>query len=344
MRVSDYLYDKKGVILFFAVLMLFFTAVMYFDNTGSISDSNIAYVLFVSITLFIIYLLIDYFINKGYYSRLRQLQRASDREWVNNLPSPSNIEQKINNELLLKLYNESNTEINSFIQKGKEDLEFVTAWVHEIKTPIAVTRLLIENNINNPTEKTLLSIDEEIDRIDDFVQKSLYYSRVNDFSKDYIIDTITLDSIVKDSVKKHSKSFISKSIKISLESLDSEIPTDKKWLGFILDQIISNAVKYTEPNGTIKIYSETNSSETLLHIVDNGIGIKPEDISRVFDKSFTGSNGREMKTSTGIGLYLSQKLAKKLGHYITIESEYKKGATVTVHFPKWSDYYKVTKV
>jgi signal transduction histidine kinase len=108
--------------------------------------------------------------------------------------------------------------------------------------------------------------------------------------------------------------------------------------------IISNAVKYTDLNGTVTIYSELLASETLLHIKDSGIGIKAEDISRVFEKSFTGSNGREVKTSTGIGLYLSQKLAKKLGHYITIESELNSGTTVTIHFPKWSDYYKVTKV
>lgn len=157
-----------------------------------------------------------------------------------------------------------------------------------------------------------------------------------------MISHVSVESVVKESVKKHSKSFIAKNIRLTLGDISSEVTTDKKWMGFILDQLIGNAVKYTGPGGVIKIWLERDANEQRLHIEDTGVGIAPEDLGRVFQRSFTGTNGRIAgSTATGMGLYLSLKLAKKLGHNITMVSDVGKGTRVTIHFPKWTDYFDV---
>jgi signal transduction histidine kinase len=172
----------------------------------------------------------------------------------------------------------------------------------------------------------------------------LYYSRSDNFSKDYIISEVNINKLIKESIKKHSILFIKKHIKLVNEISDTLIvDTDKKWLLFIVDQLVSNALKYTHDDGSISFKASENDKEKLLTIEDNGIGIKAEDLKRIFSSAFTGYNGRnENLKATGMGLYLSQKLAKKLGHHITLESEYGKGTKVTIHFPKWNDYYSVT--
>ncbi len=171
---------------------------------------------------------------------------------------------------------------------------------------------------------------------------SSYYGKLSlcVITKDYRIDTIKIETVVKESIKNEASWFINKDINLQLERLDMEVESDYKWLLFIIKQILDNSEKYTEKSDTIKIYVEIAEKEKLLHIEDNGIGIKQEDLERVFEKSFTGYNGRVKHHSTGMGLYLSQKLAKKLGQYITIASEYNKGTKVSIHFPKWNDYYK----
>jgi hypothetical protein len=152
----------------------------------------------------------------------------------------------------------------------------------------------------------LCSIDEEFDKIENYIEQVLYYSKIDDFSKDYFINEVGINRLVKEAVKKQAKTFINKKINIEFHNIDLLVTTDKKWILFILDQVLSNSLKYTLPGGTIKIYGLIESKFQKLIIEDNGIGIKSEDINRVFDKSFTGYNGRENYKSTGIGLYLSQ--------------------------------------
>lgn len=134
---------------------------------------------------------------------------------------------------------------------------------------------------------------------------------------------------------------MNKKLQLIMENLDLIVDTDEKWLGFIIKQILDNAVKYSLPDSKIKIYAEQEEKENILYIEDEGVGIKKEDIGRIFDKNFTGINGRRQYTSTGIGLYLSQKLAKKLGHLITVTSEYEAGTKLAIHFAKFDNYFNI---
>ncbi|MBU3146126.1 HAMP domain-containing sensor histidine kinase [Clostridium sp. CF012] len=324
------------------MLMLFISSVVYFNNVVKISIGNIAYINIVGFIMLILYLIFEYLNNKKYYDVIKYIIENQEENIINSLPKSLNYEQKLYGELLMKVNEEFNLKIDELYEGKKENVDFINSWVHEIKTPISVCRLVIESSMYKSKEETLSNLEDEIDHIENYVEQALYYSRLDSFSKDYLINEINMHSLIIGVVKKHAKEFIGKKIKIEISDLEFTIDSDKKWLFFILDQILSNSLKYTGSNGLIKISGILNLSGKQLIIEDNGIGIKAEDIQRVFDKGFTGYNGRGDFKATGMGLYLSKSLATKLGHHITIESKPSEFTRVTVHFPKLIDYYRVT--
>lgn len=341
MKLWDYLKDKKYLILLYGIVMLLIGTIIYLREAVPLSESNGLYVVEIAFTLFILYLIIDYMIIKKHYDLLIKASQTGNFDWINSIPGPQNSEQRIYQELLYKLYQDANVKLDEYSTKNSEDMDFITMWVHEIKTPIAATKLIIENGLDNPTEKVLYHIEDEIDRIEDFIQMSLFYSRANDFAKDYVLSSINLETIVKECIKREYSCITGKKLVLEMKDLDININTDEKWLAFIIKQLIDNAVKYSLPEKTIKIYVEQMEKEVILNIEDQGTGIKKEDIRRIFDKNFTGMNGRRLYNSTGIGLYLSQKLARKLGHTITVTSKYGCGACFSIHFTIGIDYHDV---
>ncbi|GFP76538.1 sensor histidine kinase [Clostridium fungisolvens] len=341
MKFTKFLADRKISILCFILLMLFISTMIYLDGSVRVSLGNVLYINLVSFSFFIIYLVARYFYHRNYYLNLLDIVEGKGDEIINRLPRPKNHEQILFHEVLLALYNEHSSMIEKIHEQKKEYEEFITSWVHEIKTPIAVSRLLIESNSKFPKKETFYSLEEELDKIENYIEQALYYSKTDDFSKDYLVNETGLDRMVKDAVKKQVKTFINKKINVEIHNTELEVITDKKWLSFILDQVLSNALKYTSPGGKIKIYGETDERLQRLIIEDNGIGVRPEDIERVFDKGFTGYNGRENSKATGMGLYLSKKLARKLGHDIVIESKYGSYTKVTILFPKLLDYLQL---
>jgi len=342
MKFRNFLSDRIFLILFYFILILFISLVVYFNNVVKISIENIAYINIVGFIMFILYLIFEYLKNKKYYDVINYVIENQKKNIINSLPKALNYEQRLYQEIIIKVNEEFNFRMDELYEGKKENVDFMNSWVHEIKTPISACRLVIENSIYKSKEETLSNLEDEIDYIENYVEQALYYSRLDSFSKDYLINEIDVNSLIIHLVKKHAKEFIGKKIKVEISNLKFTIDSDKKWLFFIMDQILSNSLKYTGNNGLIKIIGILNSSEKQLIIEDNGIGIKAEDINRVFDKGFTGYNGREDFKATGIGLYLSKNLATKLGHHITIESKHSEFTRVTVHFPKLIDYYRVT--
>ncbi|HEX3075535.1 MAG TPA: sensor histidine kinase [Lachnospiraceae bacterium] len=329
------------MIALYILVMLFIGTIIGIQEDTPLTESNGMYIEEVSLTLFILYLLFDYRYIKKHYSMLIKASQTGAFEWINSMPEPQSAEHRIYQELLYKLYKEANEKLTQYSTKSSEDIDFITMWVHEIKTPIAATKLIIENGLDQPSEKVLYQIEDEIDRIEDFIQMTLFYSRVNDFEKDYVLNSVNLETIVKEGLKREYSYISNKKLALQMDALDISIITDGKWLGFIVKQLLDNAVKYSLPEKTIRIYIEQRKKEIILNIEDEGVGIKKEDLRRIFDKNFTGTNGRKMYNSTGIGLYLSQKLAKKLGYSITVTSEYGCGTCLSIHFPKVDDYHDV---
>lgn len=203
-------------------------------------------------------------------------------------------------------------------------LDYYTLWVHQIKTPIAATRLLVAEVSERELKQQL---EQEIFKIDSYTNLVLQYLRLESFHDDLVFKQLTIENLVKEMVRKYAIFFIQKGLSVDLHDLDKTVVTDEKWLLVVIEQILSNSLKYTNSGG-IEIYMEDQE----LCIKDTGIGIKNSDVLRVFERGFSGYNGRLTQQSSGLGLYLSKKISEELGHQIRIESEVGKGTTVRIKF------------
>lgn len=224
-------------------------------------------------------------------------------------------------------------------RKEKDLMEYYTMWVHQIKTPISALGLLLQEKDD---EGVMTEELEELFRISQYVEMALQYTRLDSESTDFVIRNVPLDNIVREAIHKYARLFIHKKISLDFEETGEQVLTDEKWMVFVIEQILSNAIKYTQ-KGSISIYMEDTSlspalpEEALrrpcLVIEDTGIGIAAEDLPRVCEKGYTGYNGHSDKRSTGIGLYLCSRILKKLAHEIKIESLEGEGTKVRILFP-----------
>jgi len=341
MRLYEYLLDRRYSILYYLLLMSFVTAVIALDPARRVSADNILYINSVALFSFIVYLLGGYGFRRQFYRQISRSLEENTAEAAHSLPTPGSFEQKLFRQLLEKVYAGQRGELEGLNTRRKENLEFINSWVHEIKTPLATSHLLIENSRGSCPDGLLDSLEEEVSRMDGMVEQVLYYARMDDFARDYFIQEYELRPLVTELVKNHARIFISKKIRVDIDDFDVTVLTDRKWLLFILGQVISNSLKYTPEGGLIRIQAEADTEGKRLVITDNGVGIKPEDIERVFERGFTGYNGRSSGKSTGMGLYLARSLARKLGHEMSIESEFGKYTRMSICFPRLRDYYRL---
>ena len=205
---------------------------------------------------------------------------------------------------------------------AKESMDYYTTWVHQIKTPISTMKMMLEGE-DSEESRSLLS---ELFRIEQYAEMALSYIRLGEDSSDYVFREYDLDGIIRDSVRKYAPQFIRKKIGLNYGGTDVKVLTDEKWLRFVIEQVLSNSIKYTR-EGSVTI---TVTPEKVLKIADTGIGIAPEDVPRIFEKGFTGYNGRSDKKSTGLGLYLCKTACSRLSHKISAESEPGKGTVISI--------------
>lgn len=258
------------------------------------------------------------------YKKLKFLEKNILND-LEDLPKSLDIRIDYYHKIIEKLYEELEKSTQENQQKNTDMVDYYSMWVHQIKTPIAAMNFLLDNE-----EVDLKNLQQELFKIERYVEMVLTYIRLDSTSSDYVITKINLDEVVKDSVKKYATIFINKKIKLNYVSHETMVISDKKWLSFAFEQILGNSVKYSRADGeiTIKTY------ENRLVIEDKGIGIKEEDLPRIFEKGFTGFNGRYEKKSSGLGLYLCKKTLDKLGHHIEISSKVGEGTRIEITFPK----------
>jgi signal transduction histidine kinase len=329
MKFIDYLKDKIVAIVIYIGLMFFTILVL---RIFEVNIFLIVYIpLFITIASVVVFLQ-DYYRRCYYYNNLISNLEKLDKKFL--LQELINKPDFLDGKILYELIHETNKSmlenVNDYRYKQEEFRDYVEMWVHEIKTPISSSKLIIENNKNDIT----LNIDEEIDKIDSYIEQILYYSRSENVEKDYIIKKISLENVVNNVILKNKKDFIYKNIILEKKDLDIEINSDSKWLEYVINQIVINSIKYSKPeNPRIYIYAKNNKENVELYIQDNGIGIEKKDLSRVWDKGFTGENGRKMYNSTGMGLYLCKKLIQKLDHDIEIDSKLDEGTIIKITFP-----------
>ena len=228
------------------------------------------------------------------------------------LPTPKSLIEEDYQSIIAKLKEEAEMRASSASQDYNNMIEYYTVWAHQIKTPIAAMRLNLQSEDSESARKLM----GDLNRIESYVEMVLTFLRLDSDSTDYVIKEHDLDEIIKSSVRKFSREFILKKLTLNYEPVKYKCITDEKWLEFIIEQVISNAVKYTSEGG-VRIYMDEPG---LLVIEDTGIGISAEDLPRIFENGYTGFNGREDKRASGIGLYLCKRIADNLGHKITAES------------------------
>ena len=329
MSIKEYLKDRTLFLLINFILFIILCGIMLLININSVIILLIFCIWFFPI---LTYILIEFVKQKMLYNELNSILDNLDKKYLlpEIMKEPANIEGKLLYDVLRQANKDMHEHVKNYRDRENEYREYIETWVHEIKTPIASTRLIIENNQNDVTR----NINYEIKKIEEYIEQVLYYSRSNNVSKDYLIKEVSLATVVRSVIKKNSRDFISKSIAIDIEAVEGTVYSDAKWLEFILNQVIGNAIKYMrESNGKVKIYTIHNENNIVLTIEDNGIGIIEKDINRVFEKGFTGENGRQFGKSTGIGLYLCKKLAQQLGLGLTLTSKTGEGTKVRIIFP-----------
>ena len=333
MKFKDFIKDKKIEI----ILMLF--------STMSIEIILLAYQIQLIVRVYVvasiilsllISMLIEYYSKKSYYNNLLEKLDELDKKYLlSEVISKANFQDgNLFKEILEETGKSMLENVNKYKYAQEDYKEYIELWIHEIKTPISASKLIIENNKNEVTK----NIEEELDKIENYTEQALYYARSNTVEKDYIITKTNLKDIVNMSIIKNKTTILNNKFELNIHDLEKQVYTDSKWVVFILNQVIQNSIKYSKnENQSIEIYAEEQKEKVTLYIKDNGLGIKKSELSRVFEKGFTGENGRIIgKKSTGIGLYLCKKLCDKLQLAININAEQNVGTEVTIVFPKGS--------
>ena len=309
MKFTKYIKDKIYYILTFSIYIILISIYLKAMET---EIPAIIIVIAISTIFFCAGFIISYLKSNKYLKDIdKMMDNLTEKYLITEImPKPSRAE-RLAYYRILKKANKSMLENISIIKQQQKDYkEYIESWVHEIKIPITSVKLLCENNKSDITTK----IDEEIEEINNFVEQALFYARMDQVSNDFMIKNINLNNVIKNVLARNKKIMIQNNMKVELNNVNTNCYTDEKWLEFIINQIIQNAIKYRkEKNANIIITISENKENVILNIKDNGIGIKTSEIDRIFDKGFTGTNGRNQKKSTGIGLYLCKRLCQKIG-------------------------------
>ena len=339
MKFNSFLKDR----LYSIVTALFSYFIILLVLLAFKSDKSI--IIAITIILLVTYILLfltDFFRKQKFYTDLLTNIENLDKAYL--VLETLNRPEFYEGELLCQALYEIDKSMNENVRIEKEQLldnkEYIEMWIHEVKRPLASLVLTLNNQKNILDRKTK----NILKRLEDYVDQVLYYVRSENAEKDYFIKEVNLSKVIKNVGIKNMDDLLDNKVEFIVDKTNYKVFTDSKWLEFILNQIINNSIKYKRniDNSYIKIYVKDNLDTTVLIIEDNGIGIKTSDIRQVFDKTFTGTNGREKTTSTGMGLYIAKNLCKKLGHKIEIESKENEYTRVFITFAK-NKFYDVLK-
>lgn len=329
MTVGAFLRDKIYIIVLNLSCAILSSLFLHFAEIG---NSELLLLLICWGIILSVYLTTAYVKLKKRCSKLNSIIESLDKKYLlpNVLDKPSTaLEQEYFN--LMKRAMKSMTEqVSQAERKRTEYQQFIEQWVHEIKRPITASKLICENNKNEYTRK----LNSQVEEMERQVERVLYYARLGHVEKDYMISETPLDDIVEEALARNKQLLIQNDVRVDTSCLHYKVYSDKKWIVFILNQILINCIQYKKESPQIAIMASEEGSFIKLSVKDNGIGIKESEISRIFEHGFTGSNGRNAKNSTGIGLYLCKELSHKLGISIDAKSVLDEYTEITLTFPK----------
>ena len=332
MNFLDFLKDKLLLLTLQAACMLASAAFLYATGYPA---ASIGILLFCWFLILSVWLLGEYVRRRRYFRQLERILEDADQKYLLGelMPESFRLEDRLYRDMIRRSSKSVIERIHAVEDAGKDYREYIESWVHEVKAPIASICLLCEKQKDDTGRRVLM----ENRRTENYVDMALFYARSDEVYQDYLIKETTLQDTAEEVLRKNKYYLIENRIQAEVRCPDT-VYTDVKWIAFILNQLILNAVKYRRDSGArIRISTEKESHGVLLTVEDNGLGIRPEELPRVFDKGFTGTNGRIRGQSTGMGLYLCRKLCGKLGIRIGAESAEGHGTRITLEFPV-SDY------
>lgn len=337
MKLSKYLRSNYLIILLFIVIISIINLMLV---SFKVENQAIMGINLTAILGFIIYVVYDFGRRKKFYNKFLNDLDLLDKKYLitEMIEKPNFYDGEILHDALYEIDKSMAEKIKEYSLSIQDFKEYIEMWIHEVKLPLSSINLMIHNNKELSDKKIV----EQLKRIDDDVEQVLYYVRSENAEKDYLIKETELNKVIGNVAMKNKDILLENKIDFIVDVEDKKVLTDSKWLEFIVNQIVSNSIKYIRSGVKhfIKIIAEENNKNIILKIYDNGIGIEKSDISKVFDKTFTGSNGRKIETSTGMGLYIAKQLCKKLGHKITIDSKENEYTEVSILFNK-NDFYDV---
>ena len=315
--IKSYMRRHRLGILLFLLFGAICAAVLFLYH---LPMEAIGYAFALCLVIGVIAVLVD---ASAYRKKVQKLleQQEAVKNGTEELPSATDSLEEAYQELIYLAQEERRERTAQLMREKKDITDYFTLWAHQIKTPIAVIRMTVSDD-DTPEHRAVLG---ELFRIEQYVDMALCYVRLESSGNDLVIKHYSLDDIVKKSVRKFSTQFIGKKLSLDYKELDTDVLTDEKWLSFIIEQLLSNAIKYTA-KGSVSIYMKPDTDRKILCIADTGIGIDPADLPRIFDNGYTGLNGRYDMKASGIGLYLCRCIADMLGITLTAVSELGKGS------------------
>lgn len=337
MKISRYIFDKwLTLIIYLVSYFIILGMAVAFKVTGNLIIAVSAVYFLMGISC----LLTDYIRKKSFYDEFINNTELLDKKYLvpETLRKPDFYEGEIIYQNLYEISKYMTERVSDYSQSINDFKEYIEMWIHEVKLPISSLVLMCHNNKDNVDEKYI----RQIKRLDNYADQVLYYIRSNYAENDYLLKEIELDKVIGSVLIKNKDDLLENKINVSVEECNTSVISDGKWIEFILNQIVNNSIKYKRDNtkSVIIFTAEENKKQVKLSIYDNGIGIPQKDLTRVFNKAYTGENGRKGAKSTGIGLYIVKKLCDKLGHTIDIESAPNQWTRVNIYFGK-NDFYKI---
>lgn len=327
-----FIYFLKEKILFIISQLIIISFLLLLFSVMKAGSYLSFFIVVIFVLMDSVVLSVEYIRKRSFYNELGSLLASMEQKYLISgvIKRPDFYEGKIFYDSIKDITKSMNDAIAKYRISQDEYYDYIEAWIHEVKIPISCIDLICENNKNEVTK----NIEEEVQRIDNYVEQALYYARSTIVEKDNIVRDVHLNKFVKSVLKKHSKQLIENKAIIDLSNLDCTVFSDPKWLDFIVGQIISNSIKYKGDKLFLSFTAEEKGHSIVFSISDRGIGIAQKDIEKVFEKGFTGENGHRYSKSTGMGLYLCKTLCEKMNLKISISSTVGSGTTISIIFPK----------
>lgn len=319
-HLKKFLWSVRPQLFIFAGMMVIFSLVYLL---GRLPLDLFLYSMEVSIFLFAIYLALQYIQYARRYEKVRSLQ-TTDVATLQELSESTDPIDRLYIEKLALVMRELREADTIHADRQADQLDYFTLWLHQIKTPISAVSLLNQSS----SGKEARQISQELLRLEDYTHMALNYVKLEEPGSELDLSEVDIDGVLKKALKKYAILFIYNGIKLEYEPLQMMVLSDEKWLQNLLEQLLSNSLKYT-PTGTISLYKDPVKENTLI-IEDTGVGIRSEDLPKIFNKGYSGFNGRLYEKSTGLGLFLSKKICERLGHRLDIQSELGKGTRVLI--------------